>query len=80
MRVKDEIKQVALFMATVEPDNEAGFATASVSKVAEAANVSPVSIYLYCGNKEELLDAVDFQIKTGEHRDRFCAGLTCLTR
>ncbi|MCG8564380.1 MAG: TetR/AcrR family transcriptional regulator [Desulfobacterales bacterium] len=55
MRLKDDIKQEALFEATVTVVNEIGFAASSVSKIAKAAKVSPATLYVYHGNKEELL-------------------------
>ena len=55
MRLKDDIKQEALFEATVATVNEIGFAASSVSKIAKAAKVSPATLYVYHKNKEELL-------------------------
>ena len=55
MRVKDEIKQEALFSATVKVVNEIGFAASSVSKIAKEAGLSPATIYIYHKNKDDLL-------------------------
>ncbi|WDP91602.1 MAG: TetR/AcrR family transcriptional regulator [Desulfobacter sp.] len=63
MRVKDEIKQEALFQATVAMVNETGFAASSVSKIAKAAKVSPATLYVYHKNKEELLVSTYVRIK-----------------
>ena len=63
MRVKDEIKQDALFEATVKLVNEIGFAASSVSKIAKQANVSPATLYVYHKNKEELLVSTYVRIK-----------------
>lgn len=63
MRVKDEIKQDALFNATVKLVNEIGFVASSVSKIAREANVSPATIYVYYENKEDLLISTYVAIK-----------------
>ena len=63
MRVKDDIKQEALFEATVKLVNEIGFASSSVSKIAKEACVSPATIYVYHKNKEDLLVTTYIQIK-----------------
>lgn len=63
MRVKDEIKQEALFEATVKLVNETGFASSSVAKIAKEAGVSPATIYVYYKNKEDLLVSTYIGIK-----------------
>jgi len=63
MRVKDELKQDALFNATVKLVNEIGFVASSVSKIAKEANVSPATIYVYYENKEDLLISTYINIK-----------------
>mgnify|MGYP003986315109 FL=1 len=63
MRIKDDIKQEALFEATVKLVNEIGFASSSVSKIAKQACVSPATIYVYHKNKEDLLVTTYIQIK-----------------
>ncbi len=63
MRVKDDIKQEALFEATVKLVNEIGFAASSVSKIAKEAGVSPATIYVYYKNKEDLLVSTYLDIK-----------------
>jgi AcrR family transcriptional regulator len=55
MRSKDESKRQALMAATVRTVNESGFASASVSTIANAAGVSPATLYTYFGNKDDLL-------------------------
>jgi len=50
MRVKDDVKQEALFEATVKLVNEIGFASSSVSKIAKQAQISPATIYVYYKN------------------------------
>jgi len=63
MRVKDDVKQEALFQATVKLVNEIGFASSSVAKIARQANISPATIYVYYKNKEDLLVSTYIQIK-----------------
>ena len=63
MRVKDEIKQEALFEATIKVVNEIGFASSSVSKIANEAGISPATIYIYHKNKEDLLVSTYMEIK-----------------
>jgi AcrR family transcriptional regulator len=63
MRVKDEIKQVALIEATIKVVNEIGFASSSVSKIAKEAGISPATIYIYHKNKEDLLVSTYIDIK-----------------
>ena len=63
MRVKDEIKQEALFKATVKLVNEIGFASSSVAKIAREACISPATVYIYYKNKEDLLLSTYMDIK-----------------
>ncbi|HPN39797.1 MAG TPA: TetR/AcrR family transcriptional regulator [Melioribacteraceae bacterium] len=63
MRIKDESKQKAIINATVKLVNEIGFAACSVSKIADLANVSPATIYIYYKNKEDLLISTFIEIK-----------------
>lgn len=63
MRTKDDIKQDALFEATVKLVNEIGFAASSVSKIAKEAGISPATIYIYHKNKEDLLVSTYIEIK-----------------
>lgn len=63
MRVKDEIKQEALFEATVKLVNEIGFVSSSVAKIAKEANISPATLYVYYHNKEDLLVSTYLKIK-----------------
>lgn len=55
MRTRDELKQDAIFEATVKLVNDIGFVASSVSKIAKEAGVSPATIYIYYENKEDLL-------------------------
>lgn len=63
MRTKDEMKQDALFRATVKMVNEIGFASSSVSKIAKEAGISPATVYIYYKNKEDLLVCTYMAIK-----------------
>ncbi len=63
MRIKDDIKQAALFEATVKLVNEIGFAASSVSKIAKEAQISPATLYIYYKNKEDLLVSTYLEIK-----------------
>lgn len=65
MRVKDEVKQKALFEATIKVVNQIGFAASSISKIAGEAGISPATIYIYHENKEELLVSTYVEIKRG---------------
>ncbi len=55
MRTRDELKQEAIFEATVKLVNQTGFVAGSVAKIAREAGVSPATIYIYYKNKEDLL-------------------------
>ncbi len=63
MRTRDELKQEAIFEATVKLVNEIGFVASSVSKIAKEACVSPATIYIYYKNKEDLLISTYLEIK-----------------
>lgn len=63
MRVKDDKKQEALFLATVKVVNEIGFSASSVSKIAKEAGVSPATLYVYFQNKEDLIVSTYVEIK-----------------
>ncbi len=69
MRVKDEAKQEAIIKATISLINKTGFDSASVSKIAKQAGVSPATIYIYHKNKEDLITSAYFHVKkkVGEH-------------
>ena len=63
MRTRDEVKQEALFRATVKMVNQIGFAASSVSKIAKEAGISPATLYIYHKNKEDLLVSTYVEIK-----------------
>lgn len=55
MRCKDENKIKAIINASIDQFMIDGFAKASISKIAKAAEVSPATIYIYYENKEDLI-------------------------
>ena len=63
MRIKDELKQDAIIQATVKLVNQIGFVSSSVAKIAQEADVSPATIYIYYKNKEDLLVSTYIDIK-----------------
>lgn len=63
MRPRDEQKREAIIQATIRLVNDTGFAASSVAKIAEAAGVSPATIYIYYENKEDLLVSTYVDIK-----------------
>lgn len=63
MRIKDDKKEEALYLATVKLVNEIGFASSSVSKIAKEAGVSPATLYIYFKNKDDLLISTYLIIK-----------------
>jgi len=63
MRHKDAQKQQAIIRATIKLVNEIGFDSASVSKIAREAGVSPATLYVYYENKEDLLVSTYVHIK-----------------
>ena len=63
MRVKDEQKQKAIIRAAIKVVNEIGFASASVSKIAKEAGVSPATIYVYYKNKEDVFVSACLEVK-----------------
>lgn len=65
MRMRDDKKQEALFLATIKLVNEIGFTSSSVAKIAREAGVSPATLYVYFKNKEDLLVSTYLEIKQG---------------
>ena len=49
-------KKNAVLGATLTLVNEGGFKSASMSKIAKMAYVSPATIYLYFENKQDLIN------------------------
>ncbi len=63
MRKKDDKKEEALYRATIKLVNKIGFASASVSKIAKEAGVSPATLYVYFKNKDDLITSTYVAIK-----------------
>ena len=63
MRIRDEEKHQAIIKATIKLVNKIGFVASSVSKIAQEANVSPATLYVYYDNKEDLLVTTYVEIK-----------------
>jgi AcrR family transcriptional regulator len=57
-------KKNAVLEATLSLVNEGGFKSASMSKIAKSANVSPATIYLYFENKQDLINQLYLEVKT----------------
>jgi AcrR family transcriptional regulator len=60
---KSEIKRKALVEATICLVNNNGFHATPMSKIAQMANVSPATIYLYFENKQDLVNKVYLEVK-----------------
>ena len=56
-------KRNALIKATIELVNNNGFHAAAMSKIAQMANVSPATIYLYFKNKQDLVNQTYIEVK-----------------
>jgi TetR/AcrR family transcriptional regulator, multidrug resistance operon repressor len=63
MRVKDERKEKAIFDAAISLITKNGLADTSMSKIAEAADVSPATLYIYFKNKEDMLNKTYVRVK-----------------
>ncbi len=63
MRSKDKNKEEAIFDAAIGLITAIGFAHTSMSKIANAANVSPATIYVYFDNKEDMLNKTYTHVK-----------------
>ena len=56
MRLRDELKELAIREKAIEMIVKEGFDGLSMKKLALAASVSPATIYLYFKNREDLLN------------------------
>mgnify|MGYP001428748951 CR=1 FL=1 len=63
MRPRDESKRVAIAEAAIELITALGFSNTSMAKIAEAAGVSPATIYLYFENREDLINKLYLLVK-----------------
>ena len=61
-------KRNALIAATIELVNNNGFHATSMSKIAQMAQVSPATIYLYFANKQDLVNKTYIEVK-GKYTD-----------
>ncbi|TXD49242.1 TetR/AcrR family transcriptional regulator [Polaribacter sp. IC073] len=60
---KSKDKRNALIKATIELVNNNGFHATPMSKIANMANVSPATIYLYFENKQDLVNKTYVEVK-----------------
>lgn len=60
---KSKDKRNALIKATIELVNNNGFHATPMSKIANMANVSPATIYLYFENKQDLVNKTYIEVK-----------------
>lgn len=56
-------KRNALIKATIDLVNNNGFHATPMSKIAQMANVSPATIYLYFENKQDLVNKTYIEVK-----------------
>ncbi|WNH10309.1 TetR/AcrR family transcriptional regulator [Thalassobellus suaedae] len=56
-------KRNALIKSTIELVNNNGFHATPMSKIAQMANVSPATIYLYFENKQDLVNKTYIEVK-----------------
>jgi len=63
MRLRDKKKQDAIIKTSIKLVNDLGFAGISISKIAEEADVSPATIYIYYKNKEDLFTKIYIDIR-----------------
>ena len=63
MRVKDDEKVIRIYQAAIKVINQDGFQGSSMSKIAELADVSASTIYLYFENKDDMIKKLFIDIK-----------------
>ncbi|MDX5298977.1 MAG: TetR/AcrR family transcriptional regulator [Gammaproteobacteria bacterium] len=56
MRPRDEQKKARLYDAAIQVINTEGFEGASVSRIAQLAQVSPATLYLFFANKKDMIN------------------------
>lgn len=66
-QTKDEKKRIAIRNAAIADVIENGLGNATVAKIANQANVSAGTIYVYYPNKEEMLQSIFIEIKSMLH-------------
>ena len=63
MRVKDEDKVTRIYQAAMRVINRDGFQGSSMSKIANEADVSAATIYLYFENKDDMINKLFIHLK-----------------
>jgi len=63
MRPRDKKKQDAIIKTSIQLVNDLGLSGISISKIAEDAEVSPATIYIYYKNKEDLFTKIYIDIR-----------------
>jgi len=64
MRVKDDEKVNRIYYAAMKVVNSNGFQGSSMSKIANEANVSAATIYLYFENKDDMIKKLFIHLKS----------------
>jgi len=61
--IKSQLKREAIVTATISLVNSRGYHATPIAKLAQLANVSPGTIYLYFENKQDLLNKAYLEVK-----------------
>lgn len=64
MRIKDENKVNRIYKAAIQVVNREGFQGSSMSKIANKADVSAATIYLYFENKDDMIKKLFIHLKS----------------
>jgi Transcriptional regulator len=64
MRVKDEDKVTRIYAAAIKVVNRDGFQGSSMQKIAQEAEVSAATIYLYFENKDDMIKKLFIHLKS----------------
>ena len=64
MRIKDDEKVNRIYQAAIKVVNSDGFQGSSMSKIANEANVSAATIYLYFENKDDMIKKLFIDLKS----------------
>lgn len=65
MRVKDDDKVNRIYRAAIRVINLEGFQGSSMNRIASEAGLSPATIYLYFGNKDDMIKKLFIHLKSG---------------
>jgi AcrR family transcriptional regulator len=71
MRLKDDNKITEIYRSAIKIVNSLGFEGSSMSKIANEANVSAATIYLYFKNKEDMISKLYIHLKSKELKSYF---------